>query len=75
MRHVPFIDGTGLLNLKQTLKDLKSRRIQIILSGVQPEVFTELEKGGITELIGTSNITANFDLALARMNLILKKIN
>jgi SulP family sulfate permease len=73
MRHVPFIDGTGLRNLKATIKDLKSRRIQIILSGVQPEVFEELDKGGVPALIGPANITANFDLALARMEQILKK--
>lgn len=73
MRHVPFIDGTGLQNLKQTIKDLKSRRIQIVLSGVQPEVLEELEKGGIRELIGGANITSNFDLALMRTELILKK--
>lgn len=73
MRHVPFIDGTGLRNLKQTIKDLKSRRIQIILSGVQPEVLEELEKGGISSLIGPGNITSSFDLALVRMEIILKK--
>jgi SulP family sulfate permease len=73
MRHVPFIDGTGLQNLKQTIKDLKSRRIQIVLSGVQPEVLEELGKGGIRELIGAANITANFDLALIRTEFILKK--
>lgn len=74
MRHVPFIDGTGIRNLKATIKDLKSRRIQIILSGVQPEVLVELEKGGISTLIGPGNITSSFDLALARMEQIMKKI-
>ncbi len=73
MRHVPFIDGTGIRNLKATIKDLKSRRIQIILSGVQPEVLVELEKGGISSLIGPGNICSNFDLALARMEIIMKK--
>jgi SulP family sulfate permease len=74
MRHVPFIDGTGLRNLKGTIQDLKSRRIQIVLSGVQPEVMEELVKGGINKLIGPENITTNFDLALARTNQILKRI-
>jgi SulP family sulfate permease len=73
MRHVPFIDGTGLQNLKQTIKDLKSRRIQIVLSGVQPEVLEELQKGEIHTLIGPANICSNFDLALIRTELILKK--
>jgi SulP family sulfate permease len=74
MRHVPFIDGTGLRNLKGTIQDLKSRRIQIVLSGVQPEVMEELVKGGVNKLIGPENITTNFDLALARTDQILKKI-
>lgn len=73
MRHVPFIDGTGLQNLRQTIKDLKSRRIQIVLSGVQPEVLEELEKGNIHTLIGPANICSNFDLALIRTNVLLKK--
>lgn len=73
MRHVPFIDGTGLQNLRQTIKDLKSRRIQIVLSGVQPEVLEELQKGDIHTLIGPANICSNFDLALIRTGLILKK--
>ena len=74
MRHVPFIDGTGLQNLNQTIKDLKSRRIQIVLSGVQPEVMDELNKSGISDLLGVGNITANFDLALARTEIIIKKL-
>lgn len=73
MRHVPFIDGTGLQNLKQTIKDLKSRRIQIVLSGVQPEVLEELQKGDIHNLIGPANICPNFDLALIRTDHLLKK--
>lgn len=73
MRHVPFIDGTGMRNLKQTIKDLKSRRIQIVLSGVQPEVMEELVKGEIPQLIGPQNIADNFDLALSRSEQILKQ--
>jgi SulP family sulfate permease len=73
MRHVPFIDGTGLQNLKQTVKDLKSRRIQIVLSGVQPEVLIELDKSEISTMLGPGNITSNFDLALARAEFIIKK--
>ena len=73
MRHVPFIDGTGMRNLKQTIKDLKSRRTQVVLSGVQPEVIEELVKSGIPQLIGTENVTSNFDLAIARAEEIMQK--
>ncbi len=64
MRHVPFIDSTGIRNLKGTIKDLKARKVRVVLSGVRPEVRTELEKGGIAQLLGEGNIADNFDQAL-----------
>ena len=65
MRHVPFIDATGTHNFKEAIKSLKSGNKQIILSGVQPEVKKELNKCGITNLIGEENVFDNFDAALA----------
>jgi SulP family sulfate permease len=65
MRHVPFIDATGIHNFRGALKSLKSDEKHIILSGVQPNVRKELNKSGIAALIGESNIFDNFDIALA----------
>lgn len=73
MRHVPFIDGTGLRNLKQTIREMQSRHIQIILSGIQEEVRTELERGEIDKLIGEENISSNFDAALLRAKELIEK--
>ena len=75
MRHVPFIDGTGMRNLKQTIKDMKSRHIQIILSGVQPEVLTELQNAGLDTLLGAKNIASSFEMALARAEKIIQKLD
>ena len=75
MRHVPFIDGTGMRNLKQTIKDMKSRHIQIILSGVQPEVLTELQNAGLDTLLGAKNIASSFEMALARAEKIIQKVD
>jgi len=44
MRHVPFIDATGVKNFKEALKSIKSSNIKIIISGVQPGVKKELDK-------------------------------
>jgi SulP family sulfate permease len=66
MRHVPFIDSTGLYNLKGALITLHHAGIEIVLSGVRPQVMTELEKGGITKLVGSDNVFNKFDLALRK---------
>jgi SulP family sulfate permease len=65
MRHVPFIDATGIHNFRGAITSLKSNEKHIILSGVQPNVKKELNKSGIASLIGEANIFDNFDIALA----------
>lgn len=64
MRHVPFIDATGIHNFRETLHELKHHRKTVILSGVRPEVQAELEKSGLADYIGRENIYASFDDAL-----------
>ncbi len=66
MRHVPFIDSTGMHNLKGALITLHHAGIEIVLSGVRPKVMEELEKGGITRLVGEENVFNKFDLALVK---------
>ncbi len=51
MRHVSFIDGTGLHNLKDTIKILRGKNIIILLSGVNPDIKEELKKQHLTDLI------------------------
>ncbi len=63
MRHVSFIDQTGLRNLKEALKTLGDKGIRVILSGVNPEVKSELKKNKLTELIPEGLIFNNFKLA------------
>lgn len=64
MRHVPFIDATGIHNFRETLHLLKHHRKKVLLSGVRPEVLAELDKGGLVNYIGRENIFASFDEAL-----------
>jgi SulP family sulfate permease len=73
MRHVPTIDATGLHHLKEIVKDFKHKKIKIIISGIQPEVYKELEKSRIAFLIGKKNILNHIKLAIDRANDILKE--
>ncbi|RLD42486.1 MAG: sodium-independent anion transporter, partial [Bacteroidetes bacterium] len=51
MRHVPFIDNTGLHNLIETLKILRKEKIIVILSGVNSETEKEFADTNIYDLV------------------------
>jgi SulP family sulfate permease len=63
MRHVSFVDQTGLYNLKETIKILRSKDITILLSGVNPEIKEEFRKYLLTNLIEEDLIFDNFSNA------------
>ncbi len=64
MRHVSFIDHTGLHNIKDAIKSLKHSGVVTILSGVNPDVLKEFHKNRIVELVGESNIFESFNSAV-----------
>jgi SulP family sulfate permease len=66
MRKVPFIDSTGLHNLRNLCKRCKHVKIRIILSGVNEDIFASLEKSGLADDIGKEFICSNIELALKK---------
>ncbi len=68
MRHVPFIDLTGIRNLKEAVLNLREAGTLILLSGVQRGVLMEFSKYELDKLIGKEHIFANFDEALQHAN-------
>lgn len=66
MRKVPFIDATGLNNLENLCKNSMKEKIQIILSGVSPDVREKLRKSRIIDIVGSENICDNIHLAVER---------
>jgi SulP family sulfate permease len=64
MRHVPFIDATGLRNFKDAIESLMDSGIKIILSGVNDNVCRDLKTKNIVDLVGNENIYNTFDLAI-----------
>lgn len=72
MRLVPFIDSTGLHNLKETIKTLKNANIIVVMSGVNNEVYKDLLQSQIVAVVGKENILKTFDEALIHAKEILK---
>lgn len=68
MRKVPFIDSTGLHNLRMLVMKLQKENIDVILSGVRENVLQNIKKSSLDKLIGENNIYDNINNALVRAN-------
>ena len=66
MRKVPFVDSTGIHNLTNLCGMSQKEGIQVVLSGVNPEVHAALEKAGFYDSVGKENICSHINLALER---------
>lgn len=75
MRKVPFIDSTGVNNLRNLYQRTRKRGIIVILSGVNDSVRATLEKFGVDKELGTDFICPHIVPALAKANEELAKLN
>jgi SulP family sulfate permease len=66
MRKVPFIDSTGVNNLRNLCERTRKRGVTVILSGVTDKVLATLEKFGVDKEIGPDNIFPHIVPALAK---------
>ena len=64
MRRIPFIDSTGIHNLRNLISMSHKEDIKIILSGVNDDVRKMLERNGFNELVGKRFICPNINVAL-----------
>ena len=69
MRHVPFIDSTGMRNFKDVVAFMRARHKTVILSGVRDHVLRSLIQDGLASLVGRDHIFPTFDEALAGIRL------
>jgi SulP family sulfate permease len=49
MRHVPFIDATGLHRLQDIMRTMRRRNVQVILTDLSPEVDLALREAGLDD--------------------------
>ena len=72
MRRVPFIDSTGVNNLRNLCERTRKRGVTVILSGVTEKVLATLEKFGVDKEIGSENIFPHIVPALQKANELVK---
>ena len=66
MRKVPFMDSTGLNNLRNLWLRSRKENVTVILSGVQENVRQYMRKAGFADEIGEEHIFPHIIPALAR---------
>jgi sulfate permease, SulP family len=73
LRRVPFIDSTGLSNLKNFILRSRQKQVTIILSGAISTVQEALRKNGIIEMVSEENVCPDIASALERAKEIVKQ--
>ena len=66
MRHVPFVDQTGLNNLKDVLRIFRKRGTVVVLSGVNDEIKQSFVDNQLTEFVGEPFIFCKFEAAVQK---------
>ncbi len=64
MRYVSFIDATALHNFKEAIEILRKNETYILTSGTNNDVFKELQKHKVVEMIGETNMHRTFPRAV-----------
>ena len=73
MRKVPFIDSTGINNLRNLCERTRKRGVTVILSGVTEKEHASLVKFGVDKEIGAENIFPHIVPALAKATELVSK--
>ncbi|MBC8769335.1 STAS domain-containing protein [Arenibacter sp. BSSL-BM3] len=68
MRYVPMIDATGYQSLKEIIKSYKTKKIKVILSGINEETSKDFKKNGVFMLLDKEYIFKNIHEALEKAN-------
>jgi SulP family sulfate permease len=56
---VPFMDATGMQTLIEVVERFRRHRVRVLLCGARPALRTQLDQGGVIELLGPDNVCAD----------------
>ena len=71
LRHVPSIDASGVMVLKDLLKNAQSKGTHLLFATVTPDVRKTLDKIGFTATLGEENILPDILSALDRARVLM----
>lgn len=68
LRHVPFVDATGLQTLEEVVEQLRARNVAVIFTEVNERVRGKMRRMGLLKRVGEDNIVGTLGEAIARLN-------
>ena len=66
LRHVPFIDATGLQTLDDVVTELRGRGVKVILAEMNERVHRKMRRMGLLSRLGEGNVMGNLAEVVAR---------
>ncbi len=70
---VPFMDATGVNNLRNFIRMNLRKNVVVILSGANVKVKEALERAGIIDMVGKENVCPDIHAALERAGILVKE--
>lgn len=67
LRHVPFIDATGLQTLEEVVEQLRARNVAVVFTEVNDRVLTKMRRMGLLKRVGEDNVVPTLAQAIARL--------
>ncbi|MFT3687228.1 MAG: DUF1275 family protein [Phycisphaerales bacterium] len=64
--HVAVLDDNAVMELSVAVDHLTRRQRRLVLAGITPDQYAQLERLGVVTLLDPLSVYADFDLALAR---------
>ena len=71
MRHVPYMDHTGVSAMESVVRTFTRHGSTVILSALRPEPMRTMRRAGLLDVIGEENVCPDIDIALRRARRIL----
>jgi SulP family sulfate permease len=71
MRHVPYMDATGLGSLERVVQQLHKRGVHVVLSAVQSQPLDLMLRAGFIGKVGMENLQPNINRAIERSKVLL----
>jgi SulP family sulfate permease len=65
---VPFVDVTGISALEDMIEDFRRRGAVVVLTELRPNVRYKLERAGVIDALGSANVVATLEEAIALAN-------
>lgn len=67
LRHVPFIDATGLQTLEEVVEQLRARNVAVVFTEVNDRVLVKMRRMGLLKRVGEDNVVPTLAQAIARL--------